>query len=88
MIYEKKSSVWQNFVRSDKISNSVRPMSDKTPEYFDSTVLVTQYWNFLSPSGIILPKIIWPDTNSNSTIQPVYPLDTSIYGISIQNVNL
>ena len=33
----KKSSVRQNFVRSDKISNSVRPMSDKTPEYFDST---------------------------------------------------
>ena len=27
-------------VRSDKISNSVRPMSDKTPEYFDSTACI------------------------------------------------
>ena len=35
--FMKKSSLWQNFVRSDKISNSVRPMSDKTLEYFDST---------------------------------------------------
>ena len=34
----KKSSVWQNFVQSDKISNSVRPMSDKSLEYFESTV--------------------------------------------------
>ena len=43
MLYEKKSSVRQNFVRSDKISNSVRPMSDKTLEYFDSTgIEVTQ----------------------------------------------
>ena len=42
MLYEKKSSVWQNFVRSDKISNSVRPMSDKTLEYFDSTDMVNQ----------------------------------------------
>ena len=40
MLYEKKSSVRQNFVRSDKISNSVRPMSDKTVEYLDSTVVV------------------------------------------------
>ena len=39
----KKSSVWQNFVRSDKISSSVRPMSDKTLEYFDSTVLVHDF---------------------------------------------
>ena len=38
MLYEKKSSVWQIFVRSDKISNSVRPMSDKILGYFDSTV--------------------------------------------------
>ena len=52
---------------------------------FDLCILVTKYWNFLSPRGIILPKIIWPDANSNSTVQPLYPLDTSIYGISICN---
>ena len=33
-----KSVVRQNFVRSDKTWNSVRPMSDKTLKYFDSTV--------------------------------------------------
>ena len=33
-----KSLVRQNFVRSGKIYNSVRPMSDKTLKYFDSTV--------------------------------------------------
>ena len=32
-----KSLVRQNFVRPDKIWNSVRPMSDKTLKYFDST---------------------------------------------------
>ena len=34
----KKSLVQLNFVRSDKVWNFVRPMSDKTPEYLDSTV--------------------------------------------------
>ena len=34
-----KSLVRQNFVRSDKIWNSVRPMSDKTLKYFDSTAI-------------------------------------------------
>ena len=67
MWFMKKSSVWQNFVRSDKISTSVRPMSDKTPEYFDSTV--------------ICPNKIWSPPPSQN--QMVVPLQASPKGSKV-----
>ena len=52
MLY-KKSSVWPNFVRSDKILNSVTPMCGKTLEYLDSTDVRFHYSFFMPPDRMI-----------------------------------
>ena len=40
---------------------------NRTTTELDLCILVTHYWNFSKSKGIILPKIIRPDPNSNST---------------------
>ena len=57
-IYERYHSIRHNFVWSNKKLKSVRPMSDRTPDYFNSTAKIGEIQKYVVSFGQHMSHIL------------------------------
>ena len=76
-----KNCLTPRYISSRCILNIADNNLNRTTSELDLCTLVTHYWIFLSPRGIILPKIIRPDPNLNTTCVFSWVVLTHLYTV-------
>ena len=71
-----------------KVHDIAENNSNRTISELDLCILVTNYWNFSKSKGHNCAENYSIGPKLQIQTQPAYSRDTSVYWISIQNVNL